>query len=62
MHVATLKKEFTGSGKAKKIDICARAHHLGWLGGEVGTDKAHDEADAFALAHITLERLRNGML
>lgn len=54
MHNATLKKEFTGSGRAEKAEMCAIAHRLGWTGGEVGTDLDNDAADACALIYCIL--------
>ena len=60
VHPGTLKKAFTGSGTAKKEDMCRMAHQLGWRGGESGTGLFHDEADALALL-ITQPRDRYGI-
>lgn len=49
MHTSTLKHQFTGNGRAKKDEMCALAHRLGWTGGRVGTDQDHDACDAIAL-------------
>lgn len=49
MHNATLKKTFTGDGRAQKQDMCRYAHNLGWKGGKPGTAMDHDAADAVAL-------------
>ena len=49
IHPSTLKKQFTGRGDSKKEDMCRVAHELGWKGGEPGTTRCHDEADAIAL-------------
>lgn len=55
----TLKKAFTGHGNAEKEDMCARAHELGWQGGERGTAQENDAADAIALIYTQLkERYR----
>ena len=53
-NVGVIKKNFTGKGNAKKIDMCARCHQLGWKGGRVGTDKDNDEADAIAILAVHL--------
>lgn len=45
----TLKKAFAGHGGAKKAEMCAKAHSLGWKGGRIGTEEGHDEVDALAL-------------
>jgi len=52
IHNATLKKAFTGSGRADKKLMCETAHNLGWSGGIVGTDMDHDACDACALIYI----------
>ena len=57
IHPVTLKHRFTGSGRAKKIDVCRTALNLGWPNGEVGTDRFHDEADAVALLVVVLQNL-----
>jgi len=49
IHSMTLKKGFTGSGKASKEDMCEQAHSMGWKGGKHGTARDNDEADAIAL-------------
>lgn len=50
-HMApmTLKKEFGGTGKATKADMCAVCHDMGWQGGRVNTEMDNDEADAIGL-------------
>lgn len=52
----TLKKNFTGDGHAKKEQMCAQAHALGWKGGLPGTAFCDDEADALALLLTELPR------
>lgn len=49
MHNATLKKSFTGNGRAEKHEMCSYARNLGWTGGREGTAMDHDAADAVAL-------------
>lgn len=49
MHTSSLKKQFTGNGRADKFEMCNFAHRLGWRGGIPGTDQDHDAADACAL-------------
>lgn len=56
INTASVKKEFTGDGKADKAMICATAHTMGWKQGEPGTDLDHDAADAIACAVVTLGR------
>lgn len=56
LHHSSIKKEFVGSGKATKADVCRRCHELGWTGGRPGTDKDHDEADARAMLHVELAK------
>ncbi len=51
-----VKKDFTGSGNAKKDRMCQVAHQLGWKNGEPGTEQDHDEADAIATAWVVLHR------
>lgn len=51
-HPSTLKKDFAGHGHAKKEDICAKLHDLGWQGGTRGKDHDNDEADACALLFV----------
>ncbi len=46
---STVKKVFSGKGNANKLEMCGRAHCLGWKSGRVGTDKDNDEADACAI-------------
>lgn len=60
IHPGTLKKNFTGKGNAEKEEMCARAHALGWQGGEPGTALFHDEVDACALL-ITETKIRYGL-
>lgn len=54
IHPSTLKKAFTGHGHAKKPDMVARAHELGWKGGSPGTAQYHDEVDAIAMLETQL--------
>lgn len=54
IHVSTLKKQFTGNGHADKEQMVARAHELGWKGGQVGTSLYHDQVDAIALLETQL--------
>lgn len=54
IYTMTLKKRFTGSGKATKEEVCARAMDLGWRGGTRGTALSNDEADAVALLHAVM--------
>jgi hypothetical protein len=52
----SVKKEFTGNGRADKIEICRTAHRLGWKHGHLDLDLDHDEADALACAWVILKR------
>ena len=52
----TIKKIFTGNHHAKKDEMCAVAHRMGWKHGEPGTDLDHDECDAIACAVVRLKR------
>lgn len=54
IHGSTLKKAFAGSGHAKKEEMCATAHQLGWDGGKIGTDLDNDAADACAQIYCIL--------
>lgn len=56
VYPSSLKKQFTGNGKADKIDMCITARRYGWPGGSDGTDLYNDEADAGALI---ITQLRN---
>lgn len=56
MHPMSVKKIFTGNGKADKRKICEHAHHLGWKGGIKDTDDHHDEADACAIYYAIMHR------
>jgi hypothetical protein len=56
VHPATLKKDFTGYGRAEKEDMCRIAHKLGWSGGSRDTALHHDEADAIALLVTQLKQ------
>ena len=53
----TLKKEFTGDGRAQKEDMCRVAHFHGWKGGRPGTAQSNDEADAIALLAVAAARM-----
>lgn len=53
---SSVKKEFTGSGRATKERMCECAHNLGWAGGKKGTDVCHDEADAIAVYYAIMKR------
>lgn len=59
IHAMTVKKEFTGSGRATKEDMCEQAHSMGWRGGKRGTKVDNDEADAIAL--LTVYQRRKGI-
>lgn len=56
LHNATVKKEFTGNGKASKKDICAECHRRGWQGGAWGKDSNNNEADAIAMLYVELAK------
>ncbi len=61
MHSMSIKKAFTGAGKAAKginpkQPICDAAHALGWLGGKKGTTMCNDEADAIAIYFSIMQR------
>lgn len=56
MLAPSVKKEFTGKGRADKLTMCEFAHNLGWAGGKKGTDECHDEADACAIYYAILKR------
>ena len=60
IHPGTLKKAFTGNGRAEKEEMCAIAHSLGWKGGARGTKLMNDEADAIALL-VTQVREKYGI-
>jgi len=60
VHASTLKKNFTGNGRAEKVDMCSTARSLGWQGGAENTATFHDEVDACALV-ITEARDRYGL-
>jgi len=49
VHPSTLKKQFTGNGRAEKLEMCNTARKYGWQGGAEGTDLLNDEADAGAV-------------
>jgi Holliday junction resolvasome RuvABC endonuclease subunit len=51
-----VKKDFTGSGVAKKNEICQVATNLGWKNGREGTDTNNNEADAIALYWVISSR------
>lgn len=53
---SSVKKEFTGDGRAKKERMCECAHNLGWTGGKKGTELCHDEADAIAVYYAIMKR------
>lgn len=48
--VTTIKKQFTGSGRAQKVDVIAQCKALGF------SPEGHNEADAIALLHVALGR------
>ena len=52
----SVKKEFTGNGRADKTEMCKVAHRLGWKHGHPGLDIDHDEADAIGCAFVILKR------
>lgn len=54
INVATLKKHFTGSGRASKADMIAAAARRGW---SVTDD---NEADALALFDLVASRIQRG--
>lgn len=54
-HVGTLKLRYTGSGRAKKEDVCREAMKRGWRNGEPLKSRNHDEADAVMTLTIGLE-------
>lgn len=56
MPVATVKKEFAGSGHAKKPDMCNTAIRMGWKKGVVDTENLHNEADAIGLLCVVYKR------
>lgn len=56
LHAMTVKKEFCGTGRAEKEDICATCHSLGWKNGKLGTRLDHDEADALAVLVALMAR------
>lgn len=49
---STVKAQFAGSGKAKKVDMCTTAVNLGWKNGAAGTELLHNECDAIALLWV----------
>lgn len=62
IHVGTLKKDFVGNGRATKFDVCRECHKRGWEGGQIGTAKNDNEADARALLHVHLAKQYGDML
>lgn len=60
IHPSTLKKQFAGHGHADKEQMVARAHELGWKGGQPGTAFFHDEVDAIAILETQL-RIQYGI-
>lgn len=52
----TLKKEFAGSGRAEKHDMCRAARELGWKGSIEDTGAFHDEADAIGIMAVKLRK------
>lgn len=61
MHSMSIKKAFTGSGRAEKgvnskQPICDAAHALGWTGGKKDTTMCNDEADAIAIYFSIMQR------
>ncbi len=56
IKASSVKKSFTGKGNAKKEEMCAQCHSLGWQNGELGTILDHDEADAIATMIVVMAR------
>lgn len=59
MNVMTIKKQFTGTGRADKEMIADKAVQLGWRGRRIGPDGRtinNNEADAIALAVCTMRQ------
>lgn len=56
IKASSVKKGFTGKGNAKKEQMCAQCHSLGWKHGKEGTLLDHDEADAIATMFVVLGR------
>lgn len=56
VYPTTVKKIFTGHGKADKVKMCEHAHHLGWMGGKKGTADFNDEADACAVYYTVMNK------
>lgn len=56
LNVQTIKKEFTGSGRAKKEQMCEVAINLGWRNGARGTAINNNECDAIALLWCIYKR------
>lgn len=56
LPVTTIKKEFAGSGNAKKPAMCNTAINMGWARGIKDTDHLHNEADAIALLACVYKR------
>jgi Holliday junction resolvasome RuvABC endonuclease subunit len=62
IHPGTLKKDFTGNGRAEKWQICDKAREYGWTAGAPGTALYDDEADAIALLITQSLQLYNDVL
>jgi hypothetical protein len=56
LPVGTIKKDFTGSGNAKKEAMCEVAMNLGWKNGTRGTRNNDNECDAIALFWVVAMR------
>jgi len=59
MKANSVKKEFTGNGRAEKADMCEAALKLGWANGEYGGSLNHDEADAIGIFYAIEKRRGN---
>lgn len=57
MHLMTLKKAITGTGKAQKEQMCRVMHQLGWQNGRPGTMIDDDESDACCLVFAILDTM-----
>lgn len=56
MGPKVIKKEFTGNGNAKKVDMVETAMNLGWKNGKRGTEHNNNECDAIALLWVVYTR------
>lgn len=53
---STVKAEFAGNGRAKKIEMCTVACNLGWKNGAKNTELLNNECDAIALLWVVYKR------